>query len=380
MINSFVPPDVTNASQYPTDPGSESAVRNQFYTAFSTITNQLNTEVTNKLATTNGAENIGCVEVATNAGNTVQSNLDFTYGAIINVALGEIPNDSLTQTKMANEMKKDIIGGVASVNSTRVFEAIGTNSALDITTNSGYTYEQGRPIKFRTPYTSTGTTINVDGLGALPYLKSDGVTNATTTATKVYEAYYDSTNGGSFFGLARAEGTAVAADVLAGVTFSNDDDTNISGTLTLNGTANASDVLIGKTFYATNATSIINGTGKRQASGTAVSGSNYINATGFNSVNTNIGYSVYPIVVNTLNFTPSIITLIYTPTNDFINSTQTYYSEFQIGTTNTYDRIIMNRNTQSVYLRSSGDLYVSNTGFCMPTQIANVTFNWYAFE
>ena len=74
-----------------------------------------------------------------------------------------------------------------------------------------------------------------------------------------------------FFLQASAEGNAVVADVLAGVTFSNDNDTGLIGTLALTGNATVANVLAGKTFYNTNAKSKQTGTmvaGKKWASGT----------------------------------------------------------------------------------------------------------------
>lgn len=288
-INAFTSPAVTNSTQYPKKPGSETNARNQFDTAFKTITNQLNSDVTNKLnSTTNGggAAHIGCTNVATGSGSTVYDNIAFTYAAAVNAAVNSVPNDSLTEAKMATDMKKDTVAGVASTNAVTnidsrhgVFAVGGSNTALTITTNAGYTYTQGRPIKFKANQTSTGTTINVDGLGAKPFLKSDGTTNATTTANKVYEAFYDTSNGGRFFVLARAEGNAVAGDVLAGKTFSNDDDTNIIGTLTFTGTATTSDVVNGKTFYATNTTPLT-GTAKISTSGSLTVNSNIVTVTG----------------------------------------------------------------------------------------------------
>ena len=85
------------------------------------------------------------------------------------------------------------------------------------------------PYKVKAAAENTGNmTIN-----AKPFLNLDGSQLAAgkIKSGKVYDFYYDAGSGGRFFLLARASGTAVVADVLAGKTFSNDNDTDIVGTM-----------------------------------------------------------------------------------------------------------------------------------------------------
>lgn len=108
--------------------------------------------------------------------------------------------------------------------------ATGTANVIAITTGGDFKYTQGNKISFKAIANSTAAvTINIDGKGAKALKKLDG-TNATVKANKVYEIYY-SVSDNCFFQLARAEGNVIAENVLAGKTFSNDDDVGIIGTM-----------------------------------------------------------------------------------------------------------------------------------------------------
>lgn len=108
--------------------------------------------------------------------------------------------------------------------------AMGTANAILINTGGDFKYIQGNKISFKAIFNSTSAvTIDIDGKGAKALKKLDG-TNATIKAHKVYEVFY-STSDDCFFLLARTEGNAIAENVLAGKTFSNDDDTDIVGTM-----------------------------------------------------------------------------------------------------------------------------------------------------
>ena len=61
-----------------------------------------------------GADSVGCTEAITGGGTTVQGNLEALQQAIADVQSGAVANDSLTEAKMADEMKKDIVGGVTA--------------------------------------------------------------------------------------------------------------------------------------------------------------------------------------------------------------------------------------------------------------------------
>ena len=69
------------------------------------------------LATTDGssgADSIGVTTIPGVTGATTQAVLESLKTLIDNAVTGNIPDNTLTEAKMANEMKKDISGGVAS--------------------------------------------------------------------------------------------------------------------------------------------------------------------------------------------------------------------------------------------------------------------------
>ncbi|URN85886.1 hypothetical protein [Acetobacterium wieringae] len=98
------------------------------------------------------------------------------------------------------------------------------------------------------------TTIN-----AKPLYKPGTTTAPKLVAGKAATVWYNAI-GDCFFIKASAEGTATAGDVLAGQTFSNDDDIGLIGTLALTGDAVAADVVAGKMFYSDDAKNKLTGT------------------------------------------------------------------------------------------------------------------------
>ncbi|WP_315073757.1 hypothetical protein [uncultured Clostridium sp.] len=77
------------------------------------------------------------------------------------------------------------------------------------------------------------TTIN-----GKPIYKPNTTTAPNLIAGKAYTVWYNSSKD-CFFIKASAEGTAVATDVLATKTFSNDNDTGVQGAIPVNGTLNS---------------------------------------------------------------------------------------------------------------------------------------------
>ena len=140
-----------------------------------------------------------------------------------------------------------------------VIVATGTGTQILLTLTSVDSYEANSKYTFIAGGSNSGaaTTININGLGAKNLYKPNTTTAPNIISGKAYTIWYDGT---SFFLQASAEGTAVAGDVLAGTTFSNDSDTGIAGTLTLTGTAAVGNVLTGSTFYSTDAKTKLTGT------------------------------------------------------------------------------------------------------------------------
>lgn len=133
MINSFIAPDTTNASQYP-EPSSGVNGRQQIANALSSITNQLNAEITNKMGSTingGGAAQIACTNLAVNSGTNVWSNLLYTYNALVNSVLGAIPDGSLTLAKLSTEAYSAVSTFTDSATNTR-YELGSTNGVVFI--------------------------------------------------------------------------------------------------------------------------------------------------------------------------------------------------------------------------------------------------------
>lgn len=74
------------------------------------------------------------------------------------------------------------------------------------------------------------TTLNINGLGTRPIYKPGTTDAPNITNGKAYEVWYNAT-GSCFFHKASAEGNADVSHVLAGKTFSNDNDTGLIGTM-----------------------------------------------------------------------------------------------------------------------------------------------------
>ena len=112
----FVPSDgVKNATSFP-NPANGTAARKQIQDILDQIKDYMNSTLVAELGSAtdsdSGADNVGATAVAAGFGSTVQSNMEAIYAAITGVVLGSIPNDSLTEAKMAAAMKK-AAGGVA---------------------------------------------------------------------------------------------------------------------------------------------------------------------------------------------------------------------------------------------------------------------------
>ena len=127
--------------------------------------------------------------------------------------------------------------------------ATGTGTAIAVTTGY-FELVAGRSLTFIASANNSGaaTTLNADGTGAKNLYKPNTTDAPTIISGKAYTVWY---NGTSFFVKASAEGDAVAGDVIKDKTFSNDEDTGITGTLELTGNAAVGDVLATKTFYNT---------------------------------------------------------------------------------------------------------------------------------
>ena len=184
---------------------------------------------------------------------------DFATAAQGVKADAALPADSYTAADVLSKIEgvdgsgsgldADTLDGLDSINfasaNDMIFQtASGTTTAItlsDVTLTDGYS----KTFIASANNSGAATTIN-----DLPVYKANSTTAPTIVAGKAYTIWYNAA-GNCFFVKASAEGTATAADVLAGKTFSNDDDSGLTGTLALSGTATAANVLSGKTFYST---------------------------------------------------------------------------------------------------------------------------------
>lgn len=129
----------------------------------------------------------------------------------------------------------------------------GTGTAITLT---GVELTNGYQKTFVINANNSGAATTINGK---PLYKPGGIVAPSLTAGKAATVWYN-LSGDCFFIKASAEGTAVAGDVLAGLTFSNDNDIGLTGTLALTGTAVASDILATKTAYNTDPKTKITGT------------------------------------------------------------------------------------------------------------------------
>lgn len=204
-----------------------------------------------------GADNIKATPIHVNSGDTVQEQLAWLLSQIAIAATGSIPDGSLSEVKLTQALinkintalsntgvltslqtkdKSSSVNAINEVNNTVeshlaesvILTAGGTANAitLDITLKDKNKYS------FKASANSTDlVTIN----GKL-FKKLDGtqIGSGGIKANKVYDFYYDLSTD-SVFILAKAEGTAVVENVLAGKTFSNDNDNGLEGTMIDNG-------------------------------------------------------------------------------------------------------------------------------------------------
>jgi len=187
-----------------------------------TTANSSDTKADNAIVTANNAD--------VKAGNAISTANDALIVAA-DAQLGTIANNSLTEAKMANEMKKDIAGGVASYNGfvsslADMTYQVATGTATVITVPTG-TLTNGYAKTFIASANNSGAATTINGKA----LYKPGTTTAPTLiAGKAYTVWYNTT-GNCFFIKASATGTATPAQVLAEVPYSNENDTDLVGTM-----------------------------------------------------------------------------------------------------------------------------------------------------
>ena len=105
----------------------------------------------------------------------------------------------------------------------------GTATALTVS-SSTFLLVQGGKLVFIAAANNNGAATTINNI---PLYKPNTTIAPKLIAGKMYTVWYDATSGGRFFLQASAEGTAVAGNVLAGKTFSNDNSIGESGILNI---------------------------------------------------------------------------------------------------------------------------------------------------
>lgn len=128
----------------------------------------------------------------------------------------------------------------------------GTGTAITVTAYQ-FTLTDGCIVSFVASANNSGaaTTINVNGLGAKSAYKANTADAPTIVSGRMYVFWYNAA-GTCFFLRAAATGDFVAADLLAGKTGSNDDDTDVVGTMPV---YDAGDTLLSQNTDSTSTTS-----------------------------------------------------------------------------------------------------------------------------
>lgn len=109
----FVPPNgLRDASYAPTDPPNEAALRQVMQGIPDQLKDYINTVLLPTLASTtassSGAREIGSETIAPLSGNTVYAQLVSLVAYINSISIGAVPNDSITNDKLAPEVKAEV--------------------------------------------------------------------------------------------------------------------------------------------------------------------------------------------------------------------------------------------------------------------------------
>jgi len=336
-----------------------------------------------------GADNTGIPEIIAGSGTNIRDRADWLYAQIVAAVLGAIPDGSLATIKyadgsvtaakvaadVATQAELDDLAGVGrttetvkgNADSLAIHQAdyvyqVADGTATAITLTISETLVDGLPVTFIASANNSGvaTTINTK-----PLYKPNTTDSPNLVTGKAYTVWYNLSDD-CFFIKASAEGNAVAGDVLAGTTFSNDNDTGLPGTLALTGDAVTANVLSGKTFYSNNAKTKLTGTStaKKQASGSSPFVEN--------------GSSDY-IEIRSLTFQPSVVIIEWTPDGSTINRRVCYASTLSAvlnrgilyGANAAYDAVGLHTFYTDGFKIINGD---------MSANAATITCHWLAIE
>ena len=196
--------------------------------ALQTALNALMAELEKSTDGTSASERLGSGTITGVTGSTVYAQISNLKAQVDAVVLGTVTDDSLTDAKLkagAGTIKNRVVALQKFPTATGAATAIAV--ACDY-----FALTDGAQMTFVASgsNSSAATTLAANGLTAKPVYKPGGTAAPAIVSGKAYTVWYNLA-GDCFFVKASAEGTATAANVLAGGTFSNDSDVGISGTM-----------------------------------------------------------------------------------------------------------------------------------------------------
>jgi hypothetical protein len=183
------------------------------------------TDLQSNTAGSSGANKVGTSPITGVSGTTVQDMLSSLKNLINQTVLGQIPDGSITKTKLAFSPadETDLVSHKAD-DTAHVKYGVATGAAniYAVTLNPAPTsYVEGMAVSVKINVASSGaSTLNINGLGAKGIKKSNGSDVTNLKANGIYTFRYDGT---SFILQGEgASGNATASDLLSGKTATTD--------------------------------------------------------------------------------------------------------------------------------------------------------------
>jgi hypothetical protein len=162
-----------------------------------------------------GAKNISSESIPGLVGNDVYSMMTSLKNQLDSTVLGVVPDGSITKIKLDPSMYAQLAD----------YEiASGSSNTYGVTLSPApTTYTDGMAIAVKINVDATGAcTLNVNGLGAVPLKRSNGVDVTNLKANGIYTFRYNTTTANFILQGEGGSGTAVAGDILSGKTASTE--------------------------------------------------------------------------------------------------------------------------------------------------------------
>ncbi|GMQ60342.1 hypothetical protein AN1V17_47420 [Vallitalea sediminicola] len=194
--------------------------------ASSKAVKQVNDKVNNRVVKVNG-RGLSTEDYSSGEKNKLAG---IEEGAEVNREISDRVDLDSSSTVASSKAVKQISTALADI--ANVIVARGTGIAIRLSMPSVTAYTANMKLTFIASHdnSSGATTIDINNLGAKNLYKPNTTTAPNIKSGKFYTVWY---NGTHFFLQASAEGNALAEHVLAGRTFSNDDDNDIVGIMNL---------------------------------------------------------------------------------------------------------------------------------------------------